>query len=494
MFHYPGSIVNNNELKNFTTNKMRYVVIFILISSCFKQLPAQVSEFDFKTYFFENIESLETIEGIYSANLKLERPPIYSNVCEYQNAEFSNFDKIVIYSKNKRLHVFSINSGTDVGYVNLDKSNYISFTSNGSKNFVSSAFPQSINSRKFRLYNRSLKLEELHELFEYKYAHEYSVKCKNNNKYTEISGAYGVEVELELVKCFPNENEPPPILTSKTGTGVIISSNGYIITNKHVVQKPDEYRWVSYNDRWEKYSYDNCFKPGCLSTDITCILDDEYYKLIPTDLFTGEDLVVLKIENPPIDLTPAIIDTTTPDLGTQLYTLGHPLGMTLGREIKYTNGYYSSRIKFHNSNLRSISINYNDTDRIQSMYVLNMSLNQGNSGGGVYDLETNFLVGLATSKLNTNNNLVEGVSFCTELKRLVKITNDNSNFILTSQVKAIKDLRGVPMDPSWWPDNYDSRKVCYSELKLNIKSPNFKLEQPKIINANKSSTIFIIAR
>jgi hypothetical protein len=168
--------------------------------------------------------------------------------------------------------------------------------------------------------------------------------------------------------------------------------------------------------------------------------------------------------------------------------------MTLGADMKYTNGYYSSRMKFHNSNLRSISVNDSDTNRLQSMYVLNMSLNQGNSGGGIYDVKTNYLIGLATSKLSTNNSLVEGVSFGTELKRLVKITNDKSNFILTAQVRSIKNTEGIPMEPSWWPDNYDTRKACFSELKLNIKSLNLKLNPPKTINDNKSSTIFIIAK
>jgi S1-C subfamily serine protease len=473
---------------------MRFILIFLLTNCCCQYAAGQISESDFKSYFFENIENLEPIEGIYNATLKLDRPSIYSNDCEYKNAIFSNFDKIVIYSKNKRLHVFSINSGLDVGFINVGEFNQILFTSIGSKNFISSDYPQRAYDEKVTLFFRSLNIKDLYELFEYKYAHEYEIRCKNYNKYIEITGAYGVDVELELIKYFPNENEPPPMSSIKTGTGVIISSNGYVITNKHVVQESDKYQWNSYNDRWEKYSSDDCFSPGCLSTEITCILDNKYYKLIPTNLFTGEDLVVLKIENPPIGLRSAIIDTTTPDLGTQLYTLGHPLGMTLGTDIKYTNGYYSSRIRFYNSNLRGISINYKDTSRVQSMYVLNMSLNQGNSGGGVYDIKTNYLIGLATSKLNSNNNLVEGVSFCTELKRLVKITNDTSNYLLTAQVKSIKDIRGIPMEPSWWPNNYDTRKACYSELMLKVKSPDLEFNQPKEINDNKSSTIFIIAK
>jgi S1-C subfamily serine protease len=473
---------------------MRVILIYLLIFCYFDVITGQISESDFKSYFFKNIDKLQQLEGIYDASLKLNRPATYSNDCEYKNASFSNFDKIVIYNKNNRLHVFSINSGMDVGFISLDKFNSVSFTSNGAKNFVSSIFPQIMTSNKFKLFNQNIYLEELYKLFEYKYAKEYSMKCKNYNKYIEITGSYNVDVELELVKKFPNKNEPPLTSITKTGTGVIISSNGYIITNKHVVQKSDEYHWISYNNRWEKYSTNNCFNSGCLSTEITCVIDNKYYKLIPTDLFTGEDLVVLKIENPPVNLSPAVIDTTTPILGTQLYTLGYPLGMTLGTDIKYTNGYYSSKIKFYNSNLRIISITDNDTNRIQSMYVLNMSLNQGNSGGGVYDLKTNYLIGLATSKINTNNNLIEGVSFSTELKRLVKIINDKSNFILTAKVRSLKDTEGIPIEPSWWPDNYDNRKACYSELKLNIKSPNFKLNPPKMINDNKNSTIFIIAK
>ena len=160
--------------------------------------------------------------------------------------------------------------------------------------------------------------------------------------------------------------------TAVSGTGFIISEDGYILTNYHVIE----------------YS----LKQGY---DIVVLLHDE--SEYPAELVGYDedgDLAVLKINAS--GLNPAAIGSSENlRVGQTIYTVGNPLG-----ELTYTmtDGIVSALN-------REIS-----TSVSSSLYVfqINAAVNSGNSGGPVYDAAGR-VVGVVDAKYSDTG--VEGLSF-----------------------------------------------------------------------------------
>ena len=156
------------------------------------------------------------------------------------------------------------------------------------------------------------------------------------------------------------------------GSGVIISSDGYIITNNHVIEN---------------------------ATKITVTLYDgkEYdATLVGTD--SKSDIAVIKIDA--TDLTAATIgDSSTLAVGDTAVVIGNPLG-TLGGTV--TNGIISATD-------REVTINNESMNLIQT----NAAINSGNSGGGLFDGNGN-LVGIVNAKdsgTTSSGATIEGLGF-----------------------------------------------------------------------------------
>ncbi len=89
------------------------------------------------------------------------------------------------------------------------------------------------------------------------------------------------------------------------GSGVIIDTEGHIITNNHVVE-------------------------GAQNNEVTVTLDDgRIYTAEITGLDAATDLAVIKIKNPPSDLASATIaDSNTVTVGASVLAMGNPLGLS----------------------------------------------------------------------------------------------------------------------------------------------------------------------
>ena len=153
-----------------------------------------------------------------------------------------------------------------------------------------------------------------------------------------------------------------PVKNKGQGSGVVISSDGYILTNAHVVDGVDEMQ-VSFIDNTQKY-----FKA----------------KLIGKD--KNNDLAVIKVERE--GLTPAIFgDSSQLAVGQKVCAIGSPYGL----ENTMTSGEISSLDR---------QINDDETKYIQT----NAAINPGNSGGGMFD-EYGKLVGIPSAKLAQAENI-----------------------------------------------------------------------------------------
>ena len=157
--------------------------------------------------------------------------------------------------------------------------------------------------------------------------------------------------------------------TSGSGSGVIISEDGYILTCHHVVEGANSIRVTLYSgDRYEA-------------------------RLVGSD--AESDLAVIKI-HPEEDLAYAEQGCSA-DLivGEQVIAVGNPLG-TLGGTV--TNGIISATER---------TIRMSD-GTLMTLLQTNAAINSGNSGGGLFNLDGK-LIGIVNAKYAAEG--VEGLAF-----------------------------------------------------------------------------------
>lgn len=164
-----------------------------------------------------------------------------------------------------------------------------------------------------------------------------------------------------------------PVSSAAAGSGFVITSDGYILTNYHVIEDANTIK-VSFVDGT---SYD-------------------------AELVGGEeenDIAVLKIDA--TGLTPVIIgDSDNVRVGEQVVAIGNPLG-----ELTYsmTSGIISARD-------RSITM---ENGEVMNMLQTDTAINSGNSGGPLFD-KYGQVVGIVSAKLSSSSSSeasVEGLGF-----------------------------------------------------------------------------------
>ena len=158
-------------------------------------------------------------------------------------------------------------------------------------------------------------------------------------------------------------------LSGSLGTGIVMTADGYIITNAHVLD-------------------------GAKSVTVTILADETEHeaKLVGTD--SVSDLAVLKIEAQ--NLKPAVFgQSDTLQVGDDVIAIGNPLGTELNGTM--TNGIVSA-------------INRNVIFGGHSMTLIqtNAAINEGNSGGPLIN-EYGQVVGVTNMKAFTTG--VEGICF-----------------------------------------------------------------------------------
>ncbi len=171
--------------------------------------------------------------------------------------------------------------------------------------------------------------------------------------------------------------------TTGSGSGVIISSDGYILTNNHVVES---------------------------AKDINIRLHDgtEYVaKVIGTDSKT--DIAVLKVDA--TNLKPVTIgDSDKLVVGETAVVIGNPLG-ELGGTV--TNGIISALE-------REITLDGSKMNLIQT----NAAINPGNSGGGLFNSKGE-LVGIVVAKSSGLD--IEGLGFAIPINDVKDVISDILN-------------------------------------------------------------------
>lgn len=169
-------------------------------------------------------------------------------------------------------------------------------------------------------------------------------------------------------------------VTEGAGSGVIISEDGYIVTNNHVIEDA--------------------------RSILVALHDGTTYEaqLIATD--SKMDIGVIKIEAS--GLTPAILgDSDSLSVGEPVVAVGNPLGQ-LGGTV--TNGIVSALD-------REIILNNEHRNLLQT----NAAINPGNSGGGLFNADGE-LIGIVVAKSSGED--VEGLGFAIPINDAKPIIED----------------------------------------------------------------------
>ncbi len=188
----------------------------------------------------------------------------------------------------------------------------------------------------------------------------------------------------DFFKDFPFFKDLPKQPQVGTGSGVIISSDGYIVTNNHVVKD---------------------------AKSISVILNDKRKfsaELVGTDPLT--DLAVIKIDAK--NLTPAYLGNSEDvKVGQWVLAIGNPLGLT----STVTAGIVSA---IGRGGLRLIRDSYGIEDFIQT----DAAINPGNSGGALVDLN-GAVIGINTA-IASRTGYYQGYGFAIPVNIVKTVAKD----------------------------------------------------------------------
>ena len=173
--------------------------------------------------------------------------------------------------------------------------------------------------------------------------------------------------------------------STSSGSGVIFSSDGYIITNAHVISGLVDEQSLSIK-----------------------LYNGETYQGKVVGYDSRTDLAVLKIEENNLPYA-SLVDSSQLVLGQDVIAIGNPLGLG----ISCSNGIVSALEK-------EIYVNNVYMTVIQT----NAAVNAGNSGGGLFDINGN-LVGIVNAKKGSNyTSSVEGMGFAIPSNTVLKVVNE----------------------------------------------------------------------
>ena len=209
----------------------------------------------------------------------------------------------------------------------------------------------------------------------------------------------GVSLESTYANIFGQQSA-----SAVAGTGFVITADGYILTNYHVIESAQK----------SGYKVSVLFK------------DKSSYEAKIVGFDEDNDVAVLKIDAS--DLTPATIGNSDDiAVGDSVFAIGNPLGEL---DFSMTSGRVSALDRSITTERNSAPIN---------MFQFDAAINSGNSGGPVYN-ESGEVIGIATAKVGSSG--VEGLGFAIPINDAADIANE----LITKGYVSGKAHMGVRID------------------------------------------------
>ena len=230
----------------------------------------------------------------------------------------------------------------------------------------------------------------------------------------------GIKIEYNVTSKIPVFGTQAQSTATATGSGIIISEDGYILTNNHVVSSGESESYYQVSE--------------ATKVSVTLFNDTTEYeaKIVGTDEQT--DLAVIKIDKK--DLPKAeFADSDTIKVGEFAMAVGNPLGL----QSSITCGVVSA-------------VNREITDTDGKKYTLiqtDAAINSGNSGGALVNSEGK-VIGVNTLKLSGED--IEGMGFAIPINSTTDIT---SQLIQYSKVKRpYIGITGMDLDEKTAKQNH----------------------------------------
>ncbi len=203
-----------------------------------------------------------------------------------------------------------------------------------------------------------------------------------------LQAAGGLEMSLQQLyeRCSPSVVGISGYVNGKIsyswGSGVILSEDGLIITNTHVIE-------------------------DCDRATVT-LYDDSVYDAVLVGYDSISDIAVLKIEAQGLPAA-EFGESASLVVGQQVAAIGNPLGEQF--RMTLTDGIISAI---------SRDINYNG--RTMTLMQTNAALNEGNSGGPLFNLYGQ-VVGITNMKMMSSGSSIEGIGFAIPTSTLLTVVN-----------------------------------------------------------------------
>ena len=234
------------------------------------------------------------------------------------------------------------------------------------------------------------------------------------------SEVVGITTEVTYTNFFGQTSS-----SAVSGSGFIVSADGYILTNYHVIE----------------YAYKGNYA-------VTVMLHDgTRYEASIVGVEDCNDIAVLKIDASGLDPV-TFGDSDKLSVGDDVYAVGNPLGEL---EFSMTTGRVSALDRLITTDESAEAIN---------MFQIDAAVNSGNSGGPVYNANGE-VVGIVTAKYSETG--VEGLGFAIPINDAVKIAED----LINKGYVTGKAYMGVSID-----ERYNSMYSQYYNMPIGafIKS------------------------
>jgi serine protease Do len=263
----------------------------------------------------------------------------------------------------------------------------------------------------------------------------------------ELQSAEGDTLELNELyeRCAPSIVAIYGYIDGETGyywgTGVVLSEDGLILTNTHVID-------------------------GCDSATVKLNDDSEYEaQLVGADSIS--DIAILKIDAS--GLTPAEFgESSQLAVGDKVAAIGNPLGETFRATM--TDGIISAIER---------GINYKG--RSMTLLQTNTALNEGNSGGALFNMYGQ-VIGITNMKMMSSYSSIEGIGFAIPTSTVKTVVN---SLLQYGEVKGRPSI-GITVGaiPEYARDKYDIPEGLYvSAVQENSDAARQGIQVGDIITA-----------
>lgn len=225
------------------------------------------------------------------------------------------------------------------------------------------------------------------------------IKNPGSNFGFSVSGKNTVTIENFVFKQINYKNSNTitsnnnDLNVKATGSGIFISTNGYIITNYHVIDNANRIR-IEVNENGSPKSYDAVVIQKDIDNDLAIIKvqDDNFKPLLSIDY--------------------SFIESGAADVGASVFTIGFPYALSgMGKDAKFTDGKISAKTGYNGA--------------INS-YQTSVPIQPGNSGGPLFN-DKGQLIGIMNSIIQSADNVSYAIKI-NYIKNLVELLPDGPPF------------------------------------------------------------------